>query len=105
MTLIIEAAVYDDLTTFVAYLKTQRDGSVGRLRRDFTRALGSIASQPRVYSLAEDDLPGWEVREYHIKRFRQRLLYSIDGQRLVLFAMLHTSRRPGAWHRRLDTIQ
>ena len=101
----IEAAVRGDLAAFVAYLKTQREGSVGRLRRDFTRALRSIESQPRVYSLAEDELPGWEVREYHIERFRQRLLYFIDGQRLVLFAMLHTSRRPGAWHRRLDTFQ
>ena len=102
MTLIIEAAVYDDLAAFVAYLKGQRDGSVGRLRRDFAQAIRSIASQPRVYSLAEDELPGWEVREYHVERFRQRLLYFIDSERLVLFAMLHTSRRPGAWHRRLD---
>ena len=105
MRLQIDVAVYADLAAFIAYLKIQRDGSVGRLRHEFNAALGLIESQPRVYSLAEDECPGWEVREYHIERFRQRLLYFIDGQRIMLFAMLHTSRRPGAWHRRLDTFQ
>ena len=74
VTLIIEAAVCGDLAAFVAYLKIQRDGSVVRLRREFRQAIASIEDRPRIHPLAEDECPGWEVRECHIERFRQRLL-------------------------------
>jgi hypothetical protein len=56
------------------------------------------------HPLAEDELPGYEVREFFIERFRQRVLYLIEGDRVVVFALIHTSRLPGAWHRRLDDL-
>ena len=69
------------------------------------QSLYSIERFPRLHSLAEDEYPGVEVREYFIKRFSLRVLYFIDGQRLVVFDIIHTDRRPGAWHRRLDNFQ
>ena len=105
MKLEVDQAVYASLASLVAHLARQRPRSPLALRRLFARSLDSIERFPRLHSMVEDEYPGVEVREYFIGRFHLRVLYFIDGQRLVVFEILHTDRRPGAWHRRLDTFQ
>lgn len=104
MKLEVDQAVYASLATLVAHLGRQRPRAPLALRRLFAQSLDSIERFPRLHSLVEDEYPGVEVREYFIKRFCFRVLYFIDGQRLVVFDIVHSDRRPGAWHRRLDTF-
>ena len=105
MRVIVTASAESDLQAAVDYRDRQARDLGAALLRAFNRAVVAIASQPRLYPLVEDEYPGREVREYHVERFSQRILYYHDDQRAVVFAMLHTSRRPGAWHRRLETFQ
>ncbi len=105
MTTEIGQGVYSDLVSVVNYLATQRDGSAGAFQRLLARALRTIASTPRFFSTVEDVSVGREVRECVIKRFHQRVLFLIEDERILVFAIIHTSRRAGAWHRRLDTTQ
>jgi len=100
----VDQGAHAGLAILIAHLGKQRPGLPTALRRLFAQALHSIERFPRLHSLVEDEYTGVEVWEYFIKRFSLRVLYFIDGQWLVVFDILHTDRRPGAWHRRLDTF-
>lgn len=104
MTFELAQSLQDDLISLYAVYvsRTRRDEDTFRM--EFRSAVRSIEASPRQHSPVEDECPGWEVREYYIERFSQRVVYFIEDNRVVVFALLHTSRRPGAWHRRLDTL-
>lgn len=105
MRVTVTASAESDLQAAVDYRDRQARNLGGALLRAFDHAILAIGSGPRLYPLVEDEYPGREVREYHIERFHQRILYYHDDSMVAVFAMFHTSRRPGAWHRRLDTFQ
>ena len=104
MTFELAETLHADFTAVYAIYEGHRRGDEEVFRKLFKRAIRAIETAPRQYSLVDDEYPGREVREYFIKRFSQRVLYSIKGERLVVFAIVHSDRRPGAWHRRLDTV-
>ncbi len=62
-----------------------------------------IAAMPRLYSPVEDGVPGREIREYFIERFQQRVIYLMNGDDVLVVAVVHATRREGAWHRNLPT--
>ena len=70
---------------------------------EFLTALRAIETNPRLYSLAEDGVPGYEVREYFIARFKQRVIYSVTDTDALIISVVHAARRPGLWHRNLPT--
>ena len=68
-------------------------------------AFARIAESPRLHSPVEDGVPGREIREYFIKRFQQRVIYLMTGDDVLVVAVVHASRREGAWHRNLPADQ
>jgi len=68
---------------------------------DVQAAFVRIAAMPRLYSPVEDGVPGREVREYFIERFQQRVIYLVTGEDVLVVAVVHATRREGAWHRNL----
>ncbi len=104
MTFELAQSLQDDLVTLYAVYVARARRDEDTFRTEFRSAIRSIEANPRQHSPVEDGRPGWEVREYYIKRFSQRVLYFIKDDRVVVFAILHTDRRPGVWHRRLDTL-
>ena len=66
-------------------------------------ALDRIADMPRLYSPVEDGVPGREIREFFIERFKQRVIYLMTGDDVLVVAVVHATRREGAWHRNLPT--
>ena len=66
-------------------------------------AIRRISGSSRLYPLAEDGIPGREIREYLIDRFQQRVIYEIKGDDVLVVAVVHASRREGAWHRKLPS--
>ena len=81
------------------------DRQPGRLGTAFEAeveaALDRIAATPQLFSPAEDAPPAGEYREFFIDRFQQRVTYRVTGGDVLIVAVTHASRRPGAWHRRL----
>ena len=72
---------------------------------DFDQVVSGIADAPRRHSLVEDSRPGFEARKGYTERFQQRVIFVIFGEEAFVITVVHADRRPGAWHRRLDTFQ
>ena len=73
--------------------------------REFDHAVEAIGDRPRLHPPVDDDYPGLEAREFYESRFRQRIIFVIHDDEAFIVAVLHTDRRPGGWHRRLDPFQ
>ena len=76
--------------------KPERYGAV--FQREFDRATARIAANPRLYPLVEDGVPEREIREYFIARFSQRVIYLLNGDDVLVVAVIHTDAREGTWH-------
>jgi hypothetical protein len=55
------------------------------------------------HSPVEDGVAGREIREYYIERFQQRVIYLMTGDDVLVVAVVHASRKEGAWHGNLPT--
>jgi len=82
------AVIYDS--------KPTRYGKV--FKAEFAKAARAIMANPQLYPLVEDGVPGREIREYFIERFKQRVIYLITGNDVLVVAVVHADRREGAWH-------
>lgn len=71
---------------------------------EFDRAVAAIGDRPRIHPPVDDGFPGLEIRECYVARFHQRVLFVIHNDEAFVLTVVHTDRRPGAWHRRLDTF-
>lgn len=69
---------------------------------DFLKAVGAafgrIAGQPTAQIIVDHDTG---ARRALLKRFPHRVLYLIDGERIVVFAVMHHRRDEPAWRERL----
>ncbi len=72
---------------------------------EFDRSVAAIGDRPRIHPPVDDGFPGLEIRECYVSRFHQRILFVIHNDEAFVFTVVHSDRRPGAWHRRLDTFQ
>lgn len=94
------AAVADVIATIAAY--DRKPGRYGAaFESEVDAAFVRIAASPRLHSPVEDGIPDREIREYFIERFKQRVIYLITGEDVLVVAVVHASRRPGSWQRRL----
>lgn len=94
---ISEAAREDAAAAIRVYnSKPGRHGAA--FQAEFGHAVAAIASNPQLYPLVEDGIPGLEIREYFIERFRQRVIYLISGNDVLVVAVVHSNRREGTWH-------
>ncbi|HEY1189303.1 MAG TPA: type II toxin-antitoxin system RelE/ParE family toxin [Gemmata sp.] len=82
----------------------QQPGRHGDAFNDAVRdAIRAIGSAPQRFPLVEDGVPKREIREFFIERFRRRVIYQVNGNDVLVLAVVHASRRPGAWHRNIPT--
>ena len=45
---------------------------------------------------------GGKIRRCLVRRFPYAILYSKEGGRVFIYAVMHTKREPGYWHNRLN---
>ncbi len=64
---------------------------------DVEGAIERILKHPRAWPVLEDD-----VRHCLLKRFPFAIYYGIDEAGITLYALMHTSRRPGYWRGRTE---
>lgn len=72
-----------------------------RLAKSFVNAIDSgideILAYPKAWRIVEDD-----VRRYLIKRFPFGIYYCIEGDRIMIYAVMHMSRDPNYWKNRIE---
>jgi len=90
-----------DVLEAEARLEGEHPGYGVAFTDEFIVAVRSVLDQPRMYSRTEDGPRSVETREYFIQRFEYRVIYAIDTEEIVFFAVYHARSRPGGWRRRL----
>lgn len=50
-------------------------------------------------------MPNFEMREYFIENFQQRVIYHVGEATIRVVAIVHASRQGWSWHRRLDATR
>jgi plasmid stabilization system protein ParE len=88
-----------DITQVAAWYA---QGSV-RAANDFLVAVGHAFSRIEAQPTAQvvvDAATG--ARRALLRKFPQRVLYLVDGQKLVVFAVVHHRRDSSAWRERLE---
>jgi plasmid stabilization system protein ParE len=96
------AATADVIAASAAY--DRKPSLYGRaFENEVDVAFARIAESPRLYSPVEDGISGREIREYFIERFKQRVIYLMTGDDVLVVAVVHASRRERAWHGNVPT--
>jgi plasmid stabilization system protein ParE len=101
MTLVISDAAREDVATAIRSYDARPGRYGAAFRTEFEAAARAIAANPQLHPLVEDGIQGIEIREYFIARFDQRVIYVVERTSVLVVAVVHASRRPGAWHRQL----
>jgi hypothetical protein len=105
MKVTVTTAARLDLATLMNVYDAKPERHGDDMLDEFARTLEGIGYAPRRHSPVDDPHPGFEAREGYVKRFQQRVIFVIVGDEVLVVAVVHATRRPGAWHRRLDTFQ
>ena len=99
----ISEAADAQVTAAAVFYDTKPNRYGAAFKAEFAKAASAIMTNPRLYPLAEDGVPDREIREYFIERFKQRVIYLMTGDDVLVVAVVHASRREGAWHGNLPT--
>jgi len=98
MSVTVSAAAQAEATATAQWYDT-RPGRYGAAFNDeLLAAIRRIGENPQMYPLAEDGVPDREIREYFIARFKQRVIYLVNGSDALVIAVVHSDRREGSWH-------
>ena len=90
--------VRSELVRLFLELEDQRPGIGHRLLNELNRALEQVETDALFYPLVEDQPSGGAFREAHLLRSTYRLIFEIRTAEVVVVSLIHTHRRPGAWH-------
>jgi plasmid stabilization system protein ParE len=101
MTIEVRPAAQDDARHEMLYY----DGLQVGLGRDFVSdlldAYKVIQRQPQSFGRVQFSPSGREIRQYILRRFPYSVVYEILPGRIAVLAIIHHSRGPGYWLRRL----
>jgi len=93
VTLRLEAQ--DDLESAAHWYEARRRGLGGRFLDEVLHTIGLIAENPRRYVRIHGD-----IRRAVIHRFPFGLFYLIEGDAVIVIAVMHGSRDPARWQER-----
>jgi plasmid stabilization system protein ParE len=98
MSVIVSPAAQADAINTARWYDNQPSRYGDAFNDELRTAIRKIGKTPRLYPLVEDGVPGREIREYFIARFSQRIIYVMNGDDVLIVAVIHTNAREGAWH-------
>ncbi len=88
--------VEDDLAEAAAFYESQTPGLGEDFLLQVRRAVDGILAMPERWVRIAGP-----VRRGLLARFPYVPFYAYDGHRVLILTVVHTSRRPGTWRRRL----
>ena len=89
----------DEFLAAIDWYDEARQGLGAEFVAEVESAIATIEDNPTFYAELDDG-----IRRCLVNRFPYALLYSIEPDRVLILAVMHTSRRPGYWRNRLDNI-
>jgi plasmid stabilization system protein ParE len=101
MNLIVTDEATADVTRSSRHYDTKPRQYGAEFEDEVEAAIVRIREMPRLYPLVQDGVPGLEIREYFIARFSQRVIYVMNGDDVLVVAVIHSDSREGAWHKNL----
>lgn len=101
MTVTVEDSARADAAQAVRMYNAQPGRYGAAFADEFEAAVERIRPWPRRSPRVEDAPSGYEVREVFIDRFKQRVLFVIDGDVARVFAVVHADAGPRRWLSRL----
>ena len=101
MKLIIFDEAQDEIDELVAWYAQRDPSAAQRLMNLFHDALNHIASQPAQFSLLEIRRNPGDMRRARLKGFPAYVGYQVFDDEIHVFAVAHTSRKPGYWKSRM----
>ena len=84
---------YEEATVY--YSKISRELAVSFIDL-VEKGIKKIREHPEAWQVVEED-----VRRHLIKRFPFGIYYTIEGDHILIVAVMHMSRQPGYWKKRL----
>ncbi|MBI2298209.1 MAG: type II toxin-antitoxin system RelE/ParE family toxin [Armatimonadetes bacterium] len=92
---VVEPAAEQDVESAVDWYEAQRGGLSHDFLDPLRAAIDRIAEQPLVY---QDLRAG--VRRVLLRRFPYCVYFAVEGEAVVVLAVLHAGRDPEEWQRR-----
>jgi hypothetical protein len=89
-----------ELDEAVTYYNRQRAGLGDEFVAEIWLALERILAHPRAWHQLEDD-----VRRCQLNRFPYGLVYTIEGETILVVAVMYLRRNPSYWRDRLKNPQ
>ena len=91
--LLIADAAEEEYTASLSWYAERSKRAAEGFEAEFRRALESISAHPDRYPLCDD-----RHRFYLLRRYPFQVIYrEVAGDRWLIVAVAHTSRRPGYW--------
>ena len=94
----------EDTRLTAARLERERVGYGIAFSALFDDAADRCLAAPYLYAPTEDGPAGIETREVFIERFNQRVIYAVTDTEVVILAVVHAYRRPGARAARAEQV-
>ena len=79
------------------YYESQLEGLGARFTMAVEDAIRRILDDPNRWPLRIAD-----TRRYLLQGFPYQIVYTVEGDTLVIHAVMHCARLPGDWHSRLE---
>lgn len=100
MNIRMTAGARQDLLEVADWYDRRRPGLGDEFGDAFDAAVRAILANPRMYARTEEEVEGFETRDYLIARFQFRLVYAVFDQE-ILIASLQRGRPESNWRSRL----
>jgi plasmid stabilization system protein ParE len=85
----------DDTRETYLYLLERDERLADEFQRRVTEALRALAETAHHYQARED-----AIRRCPLKKFPHGIMYELQGDRVIVYAVAHPKRQPGFWKKR-----
>jgi plasmid stabilization system protein ParE len=93
--IVVHESAEDELNAAALFYELRELDLGKEFLEELSQSCSRIAEQPLSYSIYFD-----EYRRYLMGRFPYGVVYRIQGQQVLVFAVAHVRRRPGYWRDR-----
>jgi plasmid stabilization system protein ParE len=102
MSLIILDEADDEILELVQWYRAREVKAAERLVALYENALLEVGRDPGQFPLMEMRRNPGNVRRVRLKRYPIQVCYQVIGSDVFVFAVAHTSRKPGYWRKRIQ---
>lgn len=96
--IVVHESAEEELNVAAVFYESHETGLGEEFLQDLSQSFRRIKEHPFSYAIHFD-----EYRRYLMGRFPYAVVYGIEGQLVLVFAVAHLRRRPGYWRDRVLT--